>query len=65
VPEAVRTFSTYTGVATEAGLSRIYAGQHTRIDHVAGLQLGSSVARFVLHESGLGRFGRGGADDRP
>jgi membrane-associated phospholipid phosphatase len=65
VPGAVRTFSTYSGVATEAGLSRIYAGQHTRIDHVAGLQLGSSVARFVLHESGLGHFGRHGKDDRP
>jgi membrane-associated phospholipid phosphatase len=65
VPGAVRTFSTYSGVATEAGLSRIYAGQHTRIDHVAGLQLGISVARFVLHESGLGHFGRHGKDDRP
>jgi membrane-associated phospholipid phosphatase len=64
LPGAVRTFRSYSDVATEAGLSRIYAGQHTRIDHVAGLHLGSNVARFVLRESGLGHFGRDGEDDR-
>jgi membrane-associated phospholipid phosphatase len=63
MPGAVRTFRSYSDVATEAGLSRIYAGQHTRIDHVAGLHLGSNVARFVLRESGLGHFGRDGEDD--
>ena len=63
-PGAVRAFRSYSDVATEAGLSRIYAGQHTRIDHVAGLHLGSNVARFVLRESGLGHFGRDGEDDR-
>ena len=35
-------------VVTEAGLSRIFAGQHTRIDHVAGLELGHDIAQFVL-----------------
>jgi membrane-associated phospholipid phosphatase len=64
LPGAVRTFRSYSDVATEAGLSRIYAGQHTRIDHIAGLHLGSNVARFVLRESGLGHFGRDGEDDR-
>ena len=64
LPGAVRTFRSYSDVATEAGLSRIYAGQHTRIDHVAGIHLGSNVARFVLRESGLGHFGRDGEDDR-
>ncbi len=64
LPGAVRAFRSYSDVATEAGLSRIYAGQHTRIDHVAGLHLGSNVARFVLRESGLGHFGRDGEDDR-
>src|SRR5207302_8431050 len=28
-----KTFGSYDAVATEAGLSRIFAGQHTRIDH--------------------------------
>ena len=45
-----RTFGSYDAVATEAGLSRIFAGQHTRIDHVAGLDLGQDVARFVIHQ---------------
>src|SRR6266516_3409329 len=48
LPGVVRTFASYNDVATEAGLSRIYAGQHTRIDHEAGLQLGHDVAQFVL-----------------
>ena len=48
LPGVVRTFASYNDVATEAGLSRIYAGQHTRIDHEAGLALGHAVAQFVL-----------------
>jgi PAP2 superfamily len=53
LPGVVRTFASYNDVATEAGLSRIYAGQHTRIDHEAGLALGHAVAPFVLpHFSG-------------
>jgi hypothetical protein len=53
LPGVVRTFASYNDVATEAGLSRIYAGQHTRIDHEAGLALGHAVAQFVLpHFSG-------------
>lgn len=53
LPGVVRTFASYNDVATEAGLSRIYAGQHTRIDHEAGLALGQAVAQFVLpHFSG-------------
>jgi PAP2 superfamily len=53
LPGVVRTFTSYNDVATEAGLSRIYAGQHTRIDHVAGLQLGHNVAQFVLSHLGV------------
>jgi membrane-associated phospholipid phosphatase len=49
VPGPVRTFASYTDVATEAGLSRIYAGQHTRIDIEVGSQLGQAVAQFALH----------------
>ncbi len=53
LPGVVRTFASYNDVATEAGLSRIYAGQHTRIDHEAGLELGHAVAQSVLpHFSG-------------
>ncbi len=53
LPGVVRTFASYNDVATEAGLSRIYAGQHTRLDHEAGLALGQAVAQFVLpHFSG-------------
>jgi PAP2 superfamily protein len=57
LPGVVRTFGSYSDVATEAGLSRIFAGQHTRIDHEAGEQLGSDVARFVLRVSGIGPAG--------
>ena len=62
VPGVVRNFDSYSEVATEAGLSRIFAGQHTRIDHEAGQQLGRDVAQFVLRESGLGHSGRADAN---
>jgi hypothetical protein len=48
LPGTTRSFTSFSAAAEEAGLSRIYAGQHTRLDHVAGLTLGASVARFVL-----------------
>ena len=64
LPGVVRTFDGYSDVATEAGLSRIFAGQHTRIDHQAGKQLGGDVAEFVLQETGLDHVGPG-AGDRP
>jgi hypothetical protein len=48
LPGVVRTFASYSDVATEAGLSRIYAGQHTRIEIEVGSQLGQNVAHFVL-----------------
>jgi membrane-associated phospholipid phosphatase len=54
MPGVVRTFDGYGDVALEAGLSRIFAGQHTRIDHVAGLQLGRKVAGLVLDRLGGG-----------
>ena len=52
LPGVVRTFDSYHDIAIEAGLSRIFAGQHTRIDHIAGLQLGRNVAELVLDELG-------------
>jgi membrane-associated phospholipid phosphatase len=51
LPGTVRSFDSYHDVATEAGLSRIFAGQHFRFDHVAGLDLGHDVAQFVLHHA--------------
>jgi membrane-associated phospholipid phosphatase len=51
LPGVTRSFDTFNGAAQEAGLSRIYSGQHTRIDHVAGLTLGHDVAHFVLRNA--------------
>jgi hypothetical protein len=48
MPGITRNFSSFQGAADEAGLSRILAGQHTRIDHNAGQKLGRQVARFDL-----------------
>jgi membrane-associated phospholipid phosphatase len=51
LPGVTRSFSTFSGAVGEAGLSRIYAGVHTRLDHEAGLELGNDVAGFVLHNA--------------
>jgi membrane-associated phospholipid phosphatase len=48
MPGVTRNFSSFQAAATEAGLSRIFAGQHTRLDHKAGQNLGENVAGFVL-----------------
>ncbi len=64
-PGVVRTFASYSDAATEAGLSRIFAGQHTRIDHEAGVQLGDDVARFVLDTTRLQAAGHRGLGGRP
>src|SRR6266581_1298614 len=49
----VRTFASYSDMATEAGLSRIYAGQHTRIDIEVGSQFGQNVAQFAISDLGV------------
>ncbi len=51
MPGVTRTFTSFQAVADEAGLRRILAGQHTRLDHVAGQKLGRQVADFVLDDS--------------
>jgi hypothetical protein len=48
LPGVTRSFTSFDAAAQEAGLSRIFSGQHTRLDHVAGLELGHDVAGFVL-----------------
>jgi hypothetical protein len=47
-PGVTRSFPNLDTAANEAGLSRIWAGQHTRLDHQAGQQLGRQVATQVL-----------------
>jgi membrane-associated phospholipid phosphatase len=49
LPGQTRAFPDFFSAATEAALSRIYAGQHTPLDDHAGRALGSEVASFVLH----------------
>lgn len=44
-----RHFTSFSAAAEEAGLSRIYAGQHFRTDHIAGRNLGRHVAHSVDH----------------
>jgi membrane-associated phospholipid phosphatase len=50
MPGVARTFTSLQGVATEAGLSRIFAGQHTMLDHLAGHWLGARVGGFTLRQ---------------
>ena len=49
LPGVTRHFTAFSAAAQEAGLSRIYAGQHFRFDHVAGLRLGEQVSNLVTH----------------
>ena len=57
LPGTVRSFAGYAAIENEAGLSRIYAGQHTPLDDAAGRMLGSQVAQLVLRSSRSGDFG--------
>jgi hypothetical protein len=43
-----RHFTSFSAAAQEAGLSRIYAGQHFRTDHIAGKHLGRTVAESII-----------------
>jgi len=47
LPGTTRHFTTFSAAKREAGLSRIYAGQHFRFDHLAGLRLGRQVSRSI------------------
>jgi membrane-associated phospholipid phosphatase len=60
LPGVTRSFTSFSSAAEEAGVSRIYAGVHTRLDHVAGVTLGRDVADFVLHEALLPAHGSSG-----
>src|SRR5215469_4482684 len=47
LPGVTRRFKSFSAAKREAGLSRIYAGQHFRFDHSAGLRLGREVSRSI------------------
>lgn len=49
MPGVERPFVSFSEAAEEASVSRIYNGNHTRIDQVAGEDLGHDIAGFVLH----------------
>ena len=51
-PGVTRSFDSFQAAANEATLSRLFAGQHTMIDLVAGQQLARQVAQFVLSHLG-------------
>jgi membrane-associated phospholipid phosphatase len=51
LPGVTRSFTSFSAAAEEAAVSRIFSGQHTRLDHVAGLGLGHQVAGFVLRNA--------------
>src|SRR6266478_2128312 len=53
LPGVVATYTSYNDVATEAGLSRIYAGNHTRIAADVGYTLGNNVAQFAISDLGV------------
>jgi membrane-associated phospholipid phosphatase len=53
LPGQARAFGSFLAAATEAALSRIYAGQHTPLDDQAGRILGVRIATFVLTSSVL------------
>src|SRR5579864_4156071 len=53
LPGVVATYTSYSDIATEAGLSRIYAGNHTRIAVDVGYTLGNNVAQFVISDLGV------------
>jgi hypothetical protein len=54
LPGVTRSFDRFSAALDEAGLSRIYAGQHTRLDDVAGRALGRAVAQFDLGHLRIG-----------
>jgi hypothetical protein len=49
LPGVERSFTSFSAAAAETSVSRIYNGNHTRIDQDAGEALGRHVAEYVLH----------------
>jgi PAP2 superfamily len=59
LPGVERPFTSFSEAAEEATMSRIYNGNHTHIDQVAGENLGRDVAQFVLGTAFLRHDQRG------
>jgi hypothetical protein len=57
LPGVTRAFTSFQNAADEAGLSRIFAGVHTVLDHDAGRRLGGEVARTALANTATGPLG--------
>jgi PAP2 superfamily protein len=57
LPGVLRSFVSFTEAAQEASVSRIYNGNHTRVDQVAGENLGHNVSGFVLSRELAPRHG--------
>ena len=55
LPGVERSFVSFSEAAQEASASRIFNGNHTRLDEVAGEDLGHDVAAFVLRHELLAR----------
>jgi membrane-associated phospholipid phosphatase len=51
LPGVSRSFARFRDAVTEAGLSRIYAGVHTRVDHRAGVVLGQRIGQYTLRHA--------------
>ncbi|MCW2945414.1 MAG: hypothetical protein JWR24_2131 [Actinoallomurus sp.] len=47
-PGITKTFTSFSAAATETGLSRIWAGAHTRLDHQSANELAAAVSRYAL-----------------
>jgi hypothetical protein len=48
LPGVTRSFVSFSAAAAEASVSRIYNGNHTRLDEAAGEDLGHAVAGYAL-----------------
>ncbi|MEV0407107.1 vanadium-dependent haloperoxidase [Actinoallomurus sp. NPDC050550] len=47
-PPYTNRYTGFSATATEAGLSRIWGGVHTPLDHQAGKGLGTAIGRYAL-----------------
>jgi hypothetical protein len=64
LPGVDRSFASFSDVAEEASLSRIFAGVHFRSDFTSGRRLGRAVADFVLDNFLTRIHERDDSDDR-
>lgn len=48
-----KAYNSFSATATEAGLSRIWGGVHSRLDHQSGNELGTAIANYDLSQLNL------------